>query len=90
MTVPEIQKGPFFNGESRTIYPFLPLFRGESRKKQCENTPLVLPFQGHLFHFIPYFTRSQGQNLENLANSYKPSEGPRGDTPIIFSTDILV
>ena len=44
MTVPEIQKWPFFNGESRTFYPFLPLFRGESRKK-CENTPYYYPFK---------------------------------------------
>ena len=51
MTVPEIQKWPFFNGESRTFYQFWPLFRGESRKKQCENTPLLLPFQGHFFQF---------------------------------------
>ena len=50
MTVPEIQKLPFFNGESRTFYQFLPLFCGESREKQCENTPLLLPFQGH---FLP-------------------------------------
>ena len=34
-----------FNGESRTFYQFLPLFRGESRKKQCENTPYYYPFK---------------------------------------------
>ena len=52
MIVPEIQKWNFLNEESRTVYPFLPLFRGESRKKQCESTPLLLPFQGHFFPIL--------------------------------------
>ena len=80
---------PFFNGESRTFYQFLPLFPSESRKEQCENTPLLLPFQGNFFHFIPYFTRSQGQHLERIfflhfANSYKPLRGSEGRYPYYF------
>ena len=45
MTVPEIQQWPFFNGESKTFYQFLPIFRGESRKKQFVNTPIYYPFK---------------------------------------------
>ena len=90
MTVPEIQKWTFFNGESRTFYQFLPLFRGESRKKQCENTPLLLPFQGHFSILYPILREVKDKILRYFANSYKPSEGPRGDTLLFFSTDILV
>ena len=54
MTVPEIQKWHIFNGESRTFYQFLPLFRGESRKKQCENPPPPIITLSRTFFSILY------------------------------------
>ena len=66
-------------------------------KSSVKNTPLLLPFQGFFSSILYPISREVKDKILreffiffHFANSYKPSEGPRGDTPIIFSTDILV